>query len=386
MDWEEDLKTTTFDTLQKKARKLWEKSKFSDFLENTINVLLVKSAPLSLKSSLKKSENRLKNLNNDLMCWQSGFNRDFNQIQDDIKFVKSEKDLIETNEKVLEEKLNEQLKYLNDYLDSVVLKNWAPNIRSSDLEKKISALGINPKILECTSQNESNKYSQRIKKCTEEYFEKILSDKEEKINEYISMTEEELSKLINKYLPKIQESVIRVRTRIQTNFSLNLDLTDEWQLPDFSSDEIPDGMSNINMGIKPQISIWGQLHNNFVAPLNLLRLNIPIVKEKYSIDVQQYIQEATELMKDKFEERKSEMKKYITNQLSKEYITNENNVSYSDYIDQISTILQQILESKKLSEEPLKELKVKLEFAIKESQELLSQVEDQLIDVEKLID
>jgi Dynamin family. len=386
MDWEDDLKTTTFDTLQEKARKLWKKSKFSDFLENTINVLLVKSAPLSLKSSLKRSENRLKNLNNDLICWQSGFNRDFNQIQDDIKFVKSEKDLIETNEKVLEEKLNEQLKYLNDYLDSVVLKNWAPNIRSSDLEKKISAVGINPKILECTSQNESNKYSQRIKKCTEEYFEKILSDKEEKINEYISMTEEELSKLINKYLPKIQESVIRVRTRIQTNFSLNLDLTDEWQLPDFSSDEIPDGMSNINMGIKPQISIWGQLHNNFVAPLNLLRLNIPIVKEKYSIDVQQYIQEATELMKDKFEDRKSEMKKYITNQLSKEYITNENNVSYSDYINQISTILQQILESKKLSEEPLKELKVKLEFAIKESQELLSQVEDQLMAVEKLID
>jgi hypothetical protein len=34
----------------------------------------------------------------------------------------------------------------------------------------------------------------------------------------------------------------------------------------------------------------------------------------------------------------------------------------------------------------LKELKVKLEFAIKESQELLRQVEDQLIDVEKLID
>lgn len=140
------------------------------------------------------------------------------------------------------------------------------------------------------------------------------------------------------------------------------------------------------MGIESKISIWGQLHNNFVAPLNLLRLNIPIVQEKYSIDVQQYIKEATKLMKDKFEERESEMKQYITNQLSKEYITNENNVSYSDYINQISTILQQILESKKLSEEPLKELKVKLEFAIKESQELLSQVEDQLIDVEKLID
>ncbi|CAD5979652.1 Clamp-binding protein CrfC [Planktothrix tepida] len=386
MDWKEELEDTTIDTLQKKAIKLWGKSRFSDFLENTINVLLVKSAPLSLKSSLKRSENRLKNLNNDLICWQSGFNRDFNQIQDDIKFVKSEKDLIETNEKVLEEKLNEPLKYLNDYLDSVVLKNWAPNIRSSDLEKKISALGINPKILECTSQNESNKYSQRIKKCTEEYFEKLLSEKEEKINEYISMTEEELSKLINKYLPKIQESVIRVRTRIQTNFSLNLDLTDEWQLPGFSSDEIPDGMSNINMGIKPQISIWGQLHNTFVSPLNLLRLNIPIVQEKYSIDVQQYIQEATKLMKDNFEDRKSEMKQYIKNQLSKEYITNENNVSYSDYIDQISTILQQILESKKLSEEPLKELKDKLEFAINDSQELLSKVENQLIAVEKLID
>jgi hypothetical protein len=115
-------------------------------------------------------------------------------------------------------------------------------------------------------------------------------------------------------------------------------------------------------------------------------LNIPIVQEKYSIDVQQYIKEATKLMKDKFEERESEMKQYITNQLSKEYITNENNVSYSDYINQISRILQQILESQKLSEEPLKELKYKLEFAIKESQELLSQVEDQLIDVEKLID
>ncbi|MCF3626273.1 dynamin family protein [Planktothrix agardhii 1801] len=385
IDWEEELEDTTIDTLQKKARKLLDKSKFSDFLENTINVLLVKSAPLSLKSSLKKSENRLKNLNNDLICWQSGFNRDFNQIQDDIKFVEEEKKQIETNEKVLEEKLNEQLKYLNDYLD-YVLKNWTENIRSSDLDKKISAVGINTKTLECTSEKGSKNYSQTIKQCTEQYFKDLLSEKEEKINEYISMTEEELSKLINQHLPGIQDSVIRVRTRIQTNFLIDLDLTDEWQLPDFSADEIPDGMSNINMGIKPQISIWGQLHNAFVSPLNLLRLDIPIVQEKYSIDVQQYIQEATELMKDNFEERKSEMKQYIKNQLSKEYITNENNVSYSDYINQISTILQQILESKKLSEEPLKELKVKLEFAIKESQELLRQVEDQLIDVEKLID
>ena len=165
-----------------------------------------------------------------------------------------------------------------------------------------------------------------------------------------------------------------------------MDLTDEWQLPDFSANKTSDRMSNINMDIKSQISIWGQLHNTFVAPLNLLRLNIPIVQEKYFVDVQQYIQEATKLMKDNFEERKSEMKQYIKNQLSKEYITNENNVSYSDYINQISTILQQILESKKLSEEPLKELKDKLEFAINDSQELLSKVENQLIVVEKLID
>lgn len=387
MDWQEELDETTVDALQKKARKLWEKSKFSDFLENTINVLLVKSAPLSLKSSLKRTENRLKNLNNDLICWQSGFNRDFNQIQDDIKFVEEEKGLIETRENLLEGELNKELNGLNDYLDSM-LKNWTPNIRSSDLDKEISAIGINTKTLECTSEKDAKKHSQIVKECTEQYFQELLSKKEEQIDDFISHTEEKLSKLINQYLPGIQESVKRVRKRIQTNFSLiNLDLTDEWQLPDFSADEIPDRMSNINMGInKPQISIWGQLHNTFVSPLNLLRLNIPIVQEKYSIDVQQYIQEATELMKDNFEERKSEMKQYITNQLSKEYITNENNVSYSDYIDQISTILQQILESQKLSEEPLKELKDKLEFAINDSQELLSQVKNQLIAVEKLID
>ncbi len=132
--------------------------------------------------------------------------------------------------------------------------------------------------------------------------------------------------------------------------------------------------------------MWGQLHNAFVAPLNLLRLNIPIVQEKYFVDVQQYIQEATKLMKNKLEERKYEMKQYITNQLSQEYITNKNNVSYSDYINQILMILQQILESKKLSEEPLKKLKFKLEFEINGSQELLNQVENQLIVVEKLID
>ena len=385
MDWKEELEDTTIDTLQKKARKLLEKSKFSDFLENTINVLLVKSAPLSLKSSLKKSENRLKNLNNALICWQSGFNRDFNQIQDDIKFVEEEKKQIETNENLLEYNLNQELNSLNNDLD-YALKNWTDNIRSSDLDKKISAIGINTKFLECTSDKDANNNSEKIKACTEQYFKGLLSEKGIPIKNCISATEDNLSKLINQYLPGIQDSAIRVRTRIQTNFSINLELTNKWKLPDFSANKIPDKMSNINMGIESKISIWGQLHNNFVAPLNLLRLNIPIVQEKYSIDVQQYIKEATKLMKDKFEERESEMKQYITNQLSKEYITNENNVSYSDYINQISRILQQILESQKLSEEPLKELKYKLEFAIKESQELLSQVEDQLIDVEKLID
>jgi predicted GTPase len=386
MDWEEELDTTTVDELKEKAEKLWKKSNFSAFLENTINVLLVKSAPLSLKSSLKWTGKRLKALKDDLISWKSGLDKDFNQIQGEIEFVESEKQMIETYEKVLEGKLNKELNYLNDYLDSV-LKNWVPNIRSSDLEKKISSdVGINTKILECTSEKESNNYSQRIKLCTEQYFENLLLEKEKQIDDYVVATQEELSKLINQYLPKIQESIKNVRTRIQTNFSINLDLTDDWKLPDFSSHEIPDRMSNINMDIKSQISIWGQLHNTFVAPLNLLRLNIPIVQEKYFVDVQQYIQESTQLMKDKLKERKYEMKQYITNQLSQEYITNKNNVSYNDYINQILMILQQILESKKLSEEPLKELKVKLEFAIKESQELLSQVEDQLIAVEKLID
>lgn len=388
MDWKEELEDTTIDILQKKARKLWDKSKFSDFLENTINVLLVKSAPLSLKSSLKRTENRLKDLKNDLISWKSGLDKDFNQIQGEIEFVEDEKQIIETYEKVLEDKLNQELKYLNDYLD-YILKNWTPNIRSGDLDTKISSIGINTKNLEFTSEKDAQNYSKLITRCTEQYFKDFLSDKEQQINNCILATEEELSKLINQYLRLIQDSAIRVRTRIQTNFSINLELTDDWQLPDFSSDEILDEMSNIyniNMGINPQIEIWGQLHNAFVAPLNLLRLKIPIVQEKYSIDVQQYIQEATKLMKNKFEERKNEMKQYITNQLSKEYIKNKKNISYNDYINQILMILHQILESNKLSEEPLKELKVKLDFAINDSQELLNQVEKQLIVVEKLID
>ena len=117
VDWEEDIETTTVDQLQQKARKLWKKSKFSDFLENTINILLVKSAPLSLKSSLKRTENRLKDLKNDLISWKSGLDKDFNQIQGEIEFVEEEKRMIESYEKVLEKKLNEQLKYLNDYYE-----------------------------------------------------------------------------------------------------------------------------------------------------------------------------------------------------------------------------------------------------------------------------
>ncbi len=137
MDWKEELEDTTIDILQKKARKLWEKSKFSDFLENTINVLLVKSAPLCLKSSLKRTENRLKDLKNDLISWKSGLDKDFNQIQGEIKFVEDEKLIIETYEKVLEDKLNQELNYLNDYLD-YVLKNWVMILHQILESKKLS--------------------------------------------------------------------------------------------------------------------------------------------------------------------------------------------------------------------------------------------------------
>jgi len=137
MDWKDELDHSTIGKLEKKAGKLWEKSKFSEFLENTINVLLVKSAPLSLKSVLKRTENRLKDLKNDLISWKSGLDKDFNQIQGEIKFVEDEKLIIETYEKVLEDKLNQQLNYLNDYLD-YVLKNWVMILHQILESKKLS--------------------------------------------------------------------------------------------------------------------------------------------------------------------------------------------------------------------------------------------------------
>lgn len=137
MDWKDELDNSTIGKLEKKAGKLWEKSKFSEFLENTINVLLVKSAPLSLKSALKRTENRLKDLKNDLISWKSGLDKDFNQIQCEIKFVEDKKLIIETYEKVLEDKLNQELNYLNDYLD-YVLKNWVMILQQILESKKLS--------------------------------------------------------------------------------------------------------------------------------------------------------------------------------------------------------------------------------------------------------
>lgn len=96
IDWEEELEDATIELLEKKAKRLFKKSGFKDFLDNAIKALMSEAAPRCINSSLTIANNHLTQLKNDLVLRNSAMNKDEAKLREQATAL--QKDLEKLNQ------------------------------------------------------------------------------------------------------------------------------------------------------------------------------------------------------------------------------------------------------------------------------------------------
>ena len=117
IDWEEELEDASMGELQRKAKKLWEKSGFEPFLNDSITALMREAAPRCMNSALNIARTHLVELHNDVKLRYSAVNEDAQKIKDEIEFLNKDLSQLEWYLNDLEEEIDLTKKSLQKKLD-----------------------------------------------------------------------------------------------------------------------------------------------------------------------------------------------------------------------------------------------------------------------------
>ncbi|MEL6438450.1 MAG: dynamin family protein [Cyanobacteria bacterium J06621_8] len=90
IDWDEELDDITVKIMVKKARKLWQKSGFSHFMDSAIAVLMKNAAPKCLNNALSLSRNHLLAIRDDLNLRHNAIDQDTVQLQSEIESLEQD--------------------------------------------------------------------------------------------------------------------------------------------------------------------------------------------------------------------------------------------------------------------------------------------------------
>ncbi|MEM8723458.1 MAG: dynamin family protein [Cyanobacteria bacterium P01_G01_bin.39] len=90
IDWDEELDDITVQILTKKARKLWRKSGFMNFLDSAIAILMKNAAPRCLNNALNLSRNNLLAIRDDLNLRHRAISQDTAKIQSEIESLEND--------------------------------------------------------------------------------------------------------------------------------------------------------------------------------------------------------------------------------------------------------------------------------------------------------
>jgi GTPase Era involved in 16S rRNA processing len=122
VDWEDELEDINVEKLQKKAVKLLEKSKFTPFLEEAINVILLQVAPRCMEFALNFCLNHLDDLCNHAKNDLSYINSDAKKLQQAIDNIKKELSSLTACRRSLDEEVAQAKKQINETINASLEK------------------------------------------------------------------------------------------------------------------------------------------------------------------------------------------------------------------------------------------------------------------------
>lgn len=261
IDWDEEIEDITPKILSKKAHKLWKKSGFAPFLEETVAKLMESAAPLSLMIALNLSHHRLLELKDNINFKGKAITKDKAKLKEEIQALKSDLTSLESCQNNLQQ-MEEIKKELRNNLESIItklkeqakvnLENYfnQQEYEKGDLMKKadmktrellltnIGDFDIFPQflskniksnfvpkttgIISFEGAQEATKFSQEAVVCAKEKLEKLLLSARQKIDLEVVDTNKKLKYLLKK---ETQPIVERAQARLQKTFEIDLELS-----------------------------------------------------------------------------------------------------------------------------------------------------------------
>jgi len=298
LSWEDELKEATITDLNKKAKKLWQKSGFNSFIEEAINALLANVAPNIFRGALNTTRNRLTEVKQDFDVILASIDTDKDRLESEIKALEDDLELIKTRSVIWKEKIDE---ILNTHLWQEVqgILNDLVRIRNEvdkEIENTMKAIGLT-KVSKFDNQTEAESIAIQVSQHIQEVSSKELTRILIRIDDLIKETKNRLTRITNELLNPQEISQI-IQNRLQQRLDINIIFNFDQFTPNMEIDQTRLKMDDV----KVYVSIFGVLHNTLTWPLRKVNVDIPLVGNTYEINYKTYTQQVKQTIQNAVDE------------------------------------------------------------------------------------
>ena len=256
LDWEEELREVTLAQLDRKAVLLWNKSGFTPFIEKAINNLLANVSPRVFKLALNSAYNRLSATRNDFATLLAGIEGDQQTIEQQINELKRDLSTLEWN-------CERWLEAINEILKIYLIRDIGGIFDEMRDDKKEALTEVRNITNRAKREFDNQEEAQEVANTVSRQIQELLGNKVEKI---MSRIQSAIGGVKNRLAIATKEklnpdeiwSIIRTRLSQELNIDISLDI------PQFNP-SIPDPKEFEIDKVNTSLSIWGKLHNTFIA-------------------------------------------------------------------------------------------------------------------------
>lgn len=400
VDWEDELKDTTAEKLQKKAVKLWEVSKFAPFLENVINDIFLQVAPRCMEFALNLCLSHLDDLCNNAKNDLTYINSDAKKLQQAIDNFNQELSILTACRKTLDKEVAKTKKQINETIDANLKKLKEEGRQQLDRLLKDyvldSAKRLFANVMDILNilNRDKDEFKFDNKENAKSFAEQIANSAKEiievQLNDVCKETEKQIEDEIQKLSKSLDDKTKPIIEAAQKRLKIDFDITFNPNIPKLVDIYIEVDTPNLQFrgyGLSDLLkslleNSFGNLFVMLGARLVVIIANNPILrtiyggistvcrwcgldidkflyKETYTINIIVFQAEVVKLFENKVEDIKNQ-----TNQLIKQTF-DEQIERYFETLDSIlgdyKNDLEQSLKAQSLPLEKLEELKQSLQ-------------------------
>ncbi|MBN4003295.1 dynamin family protein [Nostoc sp. LPT] len=374
--WEYKLKdiNTTIENLQKEAQYLWDDSGFPKFLEEAINALMRKIAPVSMKSALSLTRSYLTQLCEDMQLRKKAIAADADVLRQQITALEKDLQDLELSRlrlqqvRVIQNNLEQQIDTLLSQFDDYKLPSELIKLFGTQGEVQFISLSL-----------------------AEDFQDKVYQSIRQELDKSLDKTREEITRLTEKarhaLIEFLQRETKPIIQRAQQRLNEAFDLELYFMSPRVFSDDIKivsPRRTNIKSKSESWIA-WETRHERRWYTLWLWEHEIQVPVKQWS---QYYVitrQEITDLFKESIKQNVLQIQRKTNQYLDEDF--QEKIAAFFEsldlYLSNYRDNLRQAQEDKELSDEQQNKLLETLDLLVFQVNEQIEQAGSYLSEIKQ---